>query len=216
MEVIKVLIADDHSLIREGLRKILLLEPRIVICGEASDGQEAVELTRRYRPDIVLMDINMPNVNGLEATRLIKREFPSTKVIVLTIHDDEEYVTELFKAGASGYVLKDIDAHDLIKVVLEVAEGKPALHPSLTPKVIHGLQQLAKEKEMVQSPPLTKREVEILKLIAQGFSNREIGEKLFISEKTVKNHITNIFRKIKVEDRTQAALYAVKHKLVEL
>lgn len=211
---IAVVIADDHPLVREGIRKILELDPNIHIVAEAGDGREAVALARRYRPDVILIDINMPGLNGIEVTKIIRRELPQIGILALTIHDDEEYIIELLKCGVTGYVLKDIGADELIKAVLQVARGYQVIHPGIAPKVRNYLQK--KEASISLQPeelPLTPREREILIQVSLGKSNREIARDLFISEKTVKNHLTNIFHKIGVSDRTQAALYDLKHGL---
>ncbi|WP_366923031.1 response regulator transcription factor [Metallumcola ferriviriculae] len=214
MNVIRILIADDHALIRQGLGKILSMEPQLEVVAEAANGTKAVDMTREFRPDVVLMDINMPGMNGLEATRIIKGEFPLTEIIALTIHDDEEYVFEMVNAGVSGYVLKDIDAEILVEAVKDVVQGKSIIHPSITTKILDKFQQMSKgEKE--EASPLTPREMEVLTAITMGLSNKEIGDRLFISDKTVKNHITNIFRKLNVSDRTQAAVFALKHNIIK-
>jgi two-component system response regulator DegU len=209
-----ILIADDHPLVREGIRKILELEPGIQVVAEARDGREAVAMAREYQPDVVLMDINMPVLNGIEATKLIRQELPRTGILALTIHDDEEYIIELLRAGVSGYVLKDIGSEELLKAVIQVAQGYQIIYPSRAPKVVDYLQKKA-PPEPAPGPdiPLTAREKEILIHVSLGKSNREIARDLYISEKTVKNHLTSIFHKIGVGDRTQAALYALKHGL---
>ncbi len=214
---IKVVIADDHALLREGLAKILSLESNFLIVGEANCGDEAIALTRTLKPDVVLMDINMPGLNGIEATKIIKEEMPQVGIIALTIHEDEEYIFELVRAGVSGYILKDIQPEQLIKAIKDVAEGKTAIQPNITAKLLGEFNRLSDRKtNMFSCDQLTARELEVIKLIAQGMPNKEIASTLYISEKTVKNHITNIFRKLNVEDRTQAALFAVKNKIVEL
>lgn len=214
---IKVVIADDHALLREGLAKILSLESNFLIVGEANCGDEAIALTRTLKPDVVLMDINMPGLNGIEATKIIKEEMPQVEIIALTIHEDEEYIFELVRAGVSGYILKDIQPEQLIKAIKDVAEGKTAIQPNITAKLLGEFNRLSDRKtNMFSCDQLTARELEVIKLIAQGMPNKEIASTLYISEKTVKNHITNIFRKLNVEDRTQAALFALKNKIVEL
>lgn len=217
MKKINVLIVDDHALVREGLGKILSMEERIYVVGEAENGDQAVDLALRVKPDIVLMDINMPGTNGIEATRLIKKEMPEIGVIALTIHDQEEYLFELIKAGASGYVLKDIRPDLLIQTIIGVANGESFIPPSMTAKMFNEFARLSSLSSRNSSPQgLTRREVDVLRLVAQGDSNRSIAQKLYISEKTVKNHLTNIFQKLGVEDRTQAAIHAVKSKIVDL
>jgi DNA-binding NarL/FixJ family response regulator len=211
---IRLLIADDHTLIREGLRKIISLQHDMEVVAEASDGQIAYQRSMDARPDIVLMDINMPNVNGIEATRNIKNDSPEIGIIALTIHDDQEYVTELVKAGVSAYLLKDVGADTLIETIRSVARGEVVFPPGITQKICGEFQRMARYNPFEE--PLSRRELDVLMLIARGKTNKEIGDDLYISEKTVKNHITSIFRKIQVTDRTQAALYAVKNRMVKL
>ncbi|MDW7650967.1 MAG: response regulator transcription factor [Bacillota bacterium] len=211
---IRVVIADDHALIRDGLRKILAMHGDLDVVAEAPDGQAAYEMAATLSPDVILMDINMPNMNGIEATRRIKQEFPKTGVIALTIHDDEEYIYELIKVGVSAYVLKDIESDFLINTIRAVSRGETVYHPKIAEKMCGEFQRIAMRS--VHEESLSRREVDVLVLIARGKSNKEIGSELYISEKTVKNHITNIFRKIRVTDRTQAALYAVKNRLVKI
>ncbi|MCG0277208.1 MAG: response regulator transcription factor [Thermanaeromonas sp.] len=214
-EKITVLIADDHPLMREGIRKILSLEPRIVIVGEATDGRAVIELARELRPRIILMDINLPVLNGLEAAKVIRREVPQAEIIVLTIHEEEEYIMELFRAGVAGYLLKDISAEGLIEAVLQVAQGVPVIHPGVTRKMVRLLTEVSQAGRTTPETTLTRREREILACVVRGESNKDIAKRLFISEKTVKNHLTRIFRKIGVQDRTQAAIYALKHGLTD-
>lgn len=217
MEKIKVLIVDDHPLVREGLIKILSTDERIEVAGSAENGEQAVELALKIKPDIILMDINLPVLNGIEATRIIKSRMPETGIIALTIHDQEEYLFELIKAGISGYLLKDASPDLLVKTVLGVSKGESFIPPSLTAKMLAEFNRLTSISNRHANPQgLTKREVDVLRLLALGYSNRVIAEKLFISEKTVKNHLTSIFQKLGVEDRTQAAIHAVKNKIVEL
>jgi len=214
---IKVLITDDHTLIREGLRKILSTEEAIEVVGEAEDGQQAIEQAIKIKPDVILMDITMPKVNGIEATRIIKNKYPEIGIIALTIHDQEEYLFELIKAGASGYVLKDIRSDVLVQTIVGVARGESFIPPSMTTKIFAEFSRLSSRHAQDALPQgLTRREVDVLRLVAHGESNRKIAQKLYISEKTVKNHLTNIFQKLGVIDRTQAALLAVKNKIVDL
>lgn len=215
---IKVLVVDDHPLVREGISKILSLDPSIKVIGEAEDGGEAIKKARTLNVDVVLMDINMPNINGIKATKVIKSENPDISVIALTIHEQEEYLFELIQCGVSGYVLKDVRPNELIKTIHDVAAGYAFIPPSLTQKVFNEFIRLTKNKQ--EEPrnlfDLTDRETEILEQMSKGLSNKEIADKLFISEKTVKNHITNIFQKIDVSDRTQAVLFAIKHDIVNI
>lgn len=221
MEYIQVLIADDHPLIREGLGKILSLEPRIRVVAEAANGREAVEKTLQFKPTVVLMDLNMPQTNGVDAIKILRKETPETRIIALTVYDDDEKVFEVIKCGVAGYVLKDIAPDVLINTILAVGAGETVIDPMVTVKLmgeINRLRQVASTSEARENvlDLLTHRELEILKLIAKGNSNKDIAELLLISEKTVKNHISSIFRKVKVEDRTQAAVFAIKTKLVEV
>ena len=215
MEKIRVLIADDHPLIREGLRRVLEMDPRIEICDEVGDGQGAINFTRTLHPDVILMDLKMPGTGGLEASRVIRKEMPDVKIIILTVAEDEEML-EVIKAGASGYLLKDVQPDELLKSIHDVVEGKPAFHPVVTGKLLGEYSRLSSRDKDQGINNLTAREKEVLALIARGESNRGIARRLFISEKTVKNHITSIFRKIKVTDRTQAAIYAIKNHMVEI
>lgn len=212
MDKIHLLIADDHILIREGLRRILSIEPSIKVVAEVGDGAQAVKYTMANQVDIVLMDINMPVLNGIEACRLIKEKKPSTGVIALTIHNQEEYLFELLKVGVSAYVLKDVSPDDLINTITGVYRGQSFLPPSLTGRVMEEFNRLA-SNPIGRPYGLTPRELDVLKEVARGSSNKEIAANLHISEKTVKNHLTNIFMKLEVSDRTQAALLAVKSKL---
>ncbi|MTI82208.1 MAG: response regulator transcription factor [Firmicutes bacterium] len=216
-KVIKVIIADDHALMREGLVKILSLESNITVVGEAVDGNHAVELSRSTDVDIILMDINMPNLNGIEATKTIRKENPEIGVIALTIHDQEDYLFEMIRCGVSGYVLKDVSPDELINTIRGVAAGQSFIPPALMTKVFQEFNRMAEQKDQpYKQYGLTSRELEVLAEIARGLSNKDIAKKLYISEKTVKNHLTNIFQKLDVHDRTQAALFAIKHNIVDI
>ncbi|HHW44024.1 response regulator [Desulfofundulus thermobenzoicus] len=218
MEPIKTLIADDHALIREGLRKVLSLEPRIQVVGEAANGPQTVEMTLHQDVDIVLLDINLPIINGIEVCRRIKEEKPDIGIIALTIHDQEDYVFEMIRNGASAYLLKDINPEQLIRTIIGVANGESFISPRLMSRVFAEFNRLSTPEGAGRRDgrSLTSRELQVLRLVARGESNRGIAEKLFISEKTVKNHMYSIFRKLGVTDRTQAALYAIKNKIVQL
>ena len=216
MEKVKLIIADDHVLIREGIKKLLELEESLDILGLANDGLEAVEMVRKFSPNVILLDINMPNMSGIEALKIIKRDFPKTKVIMLTIHEDAEYLIETINIGAEGYVLKDADVSSLIKAILKVNSGEIYIHPTLSGILIKEYKKKDKTQEEINNSSLTRREFEVIKLISKGYNNKEIATELYISEKTVKNHVSNIFKKIKVTDRTQAALYAIKNNISKL
>jgi two-component system NarL family response regulator len=214
---INLIIADDHALLREGLVKILSLESDIIIVGEATDGAQAIELAQNTDVDVILMDINMPNVNGITATREIKAMKPNVSIIALTIHDQEDYLFELIRCGISGYVLKDVSPDELVKTIRGVASGQSFIAPTLTAKVFQELNCLTQQKEQpYRHYGLTEREMEVLKEVAKGSSNKIIAQNLYISEKTVKNHLTSIFQKINVSDRTKAALFAIKNNMVNI
>ncbi len=218
MSPIKVMIADDHALVREGIIKILSLEDDIQVVGEAGDGQEAVKIALEKDVDIALLDVNMPYTDGIEACRIIKKEKPRLGVIALTIHDQEEYLFEFIKAGAQAYLLKDISPGQLVKTIRGVAQGDSYIPPKLIASVFQEINRLSAKQQSSRGAgtDLTPREIEVLQHVARGDSNRLIAKKLFISEKTVKNHLYRIFQKLNVEDRTQATLYALKNKIVEL
>jgi len=207
----KILIADDHSLFREGLRKLLESDNTFEIVSEVGDGQGAINMARKLKPDLILMDINMPGTNGLIATQVIKREFPNIKVIALTVFEGEE-VLELVKAGVSAYMLKDVLGSDLIQTIHRVLAGEVVIHPRVTSYLVQELMRTDKKSDNLN---LTRREMDVLEMLVKGNSNRDMAEAMFISEKTVKNHLTSIFRKLGVKDRTQAAVFAIRHKIVE-
>ncbi|MCX7569491.1 response regulator transcription factor [Tumebacillus sp. DT12] len=226
---IGLLLADDHTLFRQGLRRIFELEDDIEIVGEASDGENASQMALDIQPDVVLMDINMPKMTGVDATRLIKETAPEIKVLILSIHDDEAYIFETIRAGANGYLLKDVESNVLVDAVRQVAEGSSFIHPQVTTKLLDEFKRLSEQVydgdfESSHEPSLnyewqsilTQREMEILKLMAEGKSNRTIGEVLYISEKTVKNHVSSILGKLSVDDRTQAVITAAKRSWVIL
>lgn len=220
---IRIVIADDHALLRQGIKNVLSLEPDFEVVGEAADGDEAISKVESLKPDILLLDINMPRMTGLEVAKRLKAAKAAVKIIILTIHDDESYVIEVIKSGAIGYLLKDIEPGMLVKAIRMVADGQSFIYPTLANRLFGELARQEDKRNaalaMLERPKeerLTYREVEVLQLVGQGMNNQEIAQKLFLSEKTVKNHLTNIFRKINVVDRTQAVLYAIKHKIVVL
>ncbi|TCO79355.1 response regulator [Marinisporobacter balticus] len=213
---IKVVIADDHALMRQGLKQIIELEEDIEVVALAVDGEDAIKQSQTFKPDVILLDINMPNMNGIQALRRLKDRNVDAKIIMLTIHDDQEYLFETINIGASGYVLKDAESASLIKAIRDVYAGRSYIHPSLACILVKEYPEKGKLEDVYKKEKLTRREYEVLGLIAEGKNNREIGETLFISEKTVKNHVSNIFKKIDVNDRTRAAIYAYKHNIKKI
>ncbi len=215
MEKIKVLLVEDHVLVREGIRELLSREDDLQVVAEAGDGEEAVQLAVEHRPDVVIMDIAMPKLNGLEATKRIKAVHPAAAVLVLTAYDDDQHIFAFLEAGAVGYVLKDISANDLIKTIRTVHAGESVLHPAIARKVTDYfarrlVKQDAEEREISAFDRLTRRETEILKLTAQGMTNREIADALTISLRTVQSHLSNIYSKLGVDSRMDAVLYALR------
>ncbi|SHF89401.1 response regulator [Ornithinibacillus halophilus] len=225
-KAIDIILIDDHKLFREGVKRILEFEPSFRIVAEGDDGSMATKLVKEYNPNVVLMDINMPNMNGVQATAELIKHFPETKVIILSIHDDESYVTHALKTGAQGYLLKEMDSNSLVEAVKVVAEGGSYLHPKVTHNLVQEYRRLTKDNIAAtldsgveyQRPLhiLTKRECEVLQLLAEGKSNRAVAETLYISEKTVKNHVSNILQKMNVNDRTQAVVSAIRKGWVEV
>ena len=208
-----VVIADDHPVVRQGLRTFLELQVDLEVVGDAGDGREAVELVAQLVPDVVLMDVVMPNVDGLEALRQIRETSPATSVIVLTSFADDEKIFRAVKAGAAGYLLKDAAPREIAAAIRAVRRGEALLHPAVAAKV---MQELATADVPAAGADLTERELEVLRLLARGLANKAIARELVVSEKTVKTHASNILAKLHLADRTQAALYAVRQKLVEL
>ena len=207
---IRVLLVDDHGVVREGLRAYLELESDIDVVGEARDGQEAVRRAQELEPDVVLMDLVMPNMDGVEATSRIKQDRPETHIIVLTSFLDDERVLPAIKAGATSYLLKDVAAADLVRAIRSARAGQAQLHPEVARRL---MQQVTTPRKVDAAAQLTDREREVLKLLAEGRSNKEIARSLVVSERTVKGHVSNILGKLGLQDRTQAALYAVRHGL---
>ncbi|MGF1486873.1 MAG: response regulator [Prochloraceae cyanobacterium] len=205
--MITLLIVDDQSLIRRGLKALLKLEDCLEIVGEADNGKSAIERVAQLKPNVVLMDVRMPIMDGVAATKEIARNFPATKILVLTTFDDDDYVIRAIKYGASGYLLKDTPSEELVKAIQAVDKGYTQLGPGLVEKVINN-SAVSKPKPPPGWSELTPRELEILRSIAAGSSNAEIAKELYISQKTVKNHVTNILRRLEVRDRTQAAILA--------
>lgn len=210
-EPVRLLLVDDQRLMREGLRTLLELEPGLVVAGEASNGQEALARYAELQPDVVLMDVRMPVLDGVEATRRLIARHPAARVIILTTFDDDEYVFEGLRAGALGYLLKDVSIQELAEAIRTVMAGGVLIQPSVARKVVAEFARLRPVAAPAPAPagllePLSERELEILKLLAGGLTNREIAERLYLAEGTVKNYVTNILGKIGARDRTQAAL----------
>src|SRR5579864_9103221 len=221
-EPIRTMIVDDHALFRRGLEMVLEGEADIELVGQASDGAEAVEKAAESLPDIVLMDIRMPRSNGIEACRAMKEAAPSAKIVILTISDEEEDLFEAIRAGASGYLLKDIPLDELAGSVRAVHEGQSLINPSMAGKLLSEFATLAKRDsdegpaKHAPAPKLTEREMEVLRLVARGMNNRDIAKELFISENTVKNHVRNILEKLQIHSRMEAVMIAVREKLIEI
>jgi DNA-binding NarL/FixJ family response regulator len=216
---IRVVIVDDHALFRRGLDLVLSEEPDIEIVGEAGDGVEAVTRTQELLPDIVLMDVRMPRATGIDAARAIRDTLPDTKVIMLTVSEDEDDLYEAVKAGANGYLLKEVAIEEVADAVRSVARGHSLISPSMASKLLgefNVLARRAEERQRVMSPRLTDRELEVLKLVAKGLSNREIASELFIAENTVKNHVRNILEKLHLHSRMEAVVYAMREKLFDV
>lgn len=216
---IKVLITDDHQVVRDGLSAILQTKDDIAVVGEARDGVEALEKARQLQPDVILMDISMPRMNGVEATRKIKELLPHIRVVVLTMYEEEEYIFDLVKTGVSGYLLKNSDSALIVKAIRAAAKGESFLHPTVAGKILTEFTNLSENRGKKPSKgknELTEREQEVLQHIAEGKTNKEIANQLSISEKTVKNHVRNIFHKLDVFDRTQAAIQAIRRGIIRL
>jgi DNA-binding NarL/FixJ family response regulator len=209
----KVLIADDQAIVRDGLELLLKLEPDIEVIGVAQDGAEAVELVAKKSPDLVLMDLKMPGLNGVEATRRICAQFPRTKILVLTTFDDDEWVFDAIRAGASGYLLKDTPREKVIEAIRGTVAGKSYVDPIVAGKLLDQVANQQERPSTLITARLTGREVDVLRLIARGFLNSEIAENLHLSEGTIRNHVSAIFSKLDVSDRTQAAILAIRHGL---
>lgn len=211
MDKIKIVIIDDHKMIREGLQQLLELDGEISVIGQAGDGYDGLSLIESTNPDVILLDINMPNMNGLEMLTELKKIKPDSRVLILTIHNEIDYLVKAIELGVNGYILKDSECSTLKKAIFTVYEGSTYIQPSLTPLI----REKSEEQKNIFNT-LTARELDVLRLISSGMLNRDIANVLDISEKTVKNHVSNILKKLDVNDRTQAAVMAVKNNIVEL
>lgn len=233
MEVIKIAIVDDHSMIREGLKQLLELENDLEVIGQAGDGIECMRMLETIRPDVIMLDLNMPNKNGIETLAEIKKKDKNQKVLILTIHNEVEYLYKSVEIGAEGYVLKDSDSFILKNAIMTVYNGRTYVESSLKPLLKDRMrrpfqnlyesntksEKAAKYKQLTAKKSwlkLTKREIQVLELLGEGLYNKEIAEKLNISEKTVKNHVSSIFKKIEVTDRTQAVVYAIRNNIIDV
>jgi two-component system NarL family response regulator len=218
---VRILIADDHALIREGLRKILEMEDDLFVVGESQDGPTTLTRARELRPDVVTLDVSMPGMSGLEVARRLREELPGIKVIILTVHDDQEVLLDAVRAGGQAYLLKDAEPAVLVTAIRTVDAGGTYFPPELVSRLVEDYRKVTREVAVAgealagTKAPLTEREGEILRLIARGSSNREIADQLFISEKTVKNHVSSLLHKLELEGRTQAAIFALRNRLVD-
>jgi two-component system NarL family response regulator len=218
-DAIRVVICDDHALFRRGLSMVLEAEPGIEVVGEAEDGDAAVTAVEELAPDVVLMDVRMPKRSGIDATRAIAEAAPTTRILMLTVSDEEEDLYEAIKAGAAGYLLKEISIEEVAGAIRSVVSGQSLITPSMASKLLAEFSSLSKKaeaKQAVPTPRLTVRELEVLRLVAQGMSNKEIATELYISENTVKNHVRNILEKLHLHSRMEAVVYAVREKILDL
>jgi two-component system NarL family response regulator len=214
---IRVLICDDHALFRRGLMMVLEAEEGIEVVAEAEDGLEGVAKAEEIAPDVVLMDVRMPRMSGIDATRLIAQSLPTTRILMLTVSDEEDDLYEAVKAGATGYLLKEISIEEVASAIRAVVTGQSLITPSMASKLLAEFNNLAKQAEQrLNVPRLTDRELQVLRLVAQGLSNREVAEQLTISENTVKNHVRNILEKLHLHSRMEAVVYAVREKLLDI
>lgn len=211
----KLVICDDQAIVRDGLEMLVKLEPDIEVVGTADDGAAAMELVEKKKPDLVLMDLKMPVMNGVEAIRQIRAKFPDIKVLVLTTYDDDEWVFDAIQAGASGYLLKDTPRDEVIKAIRGTMAGKAYVDPSVAGKVLRQASSRQTQPATLITSKLTDRETEVLRLIARGLSNTDIAGRLFLSEGTVRNHVSAVLAKLGVADRTQAAVIAIQHGLAD-
>jgi DNA-binding NarL/FixJ family response regulator len=217
LETIKILIADDHAFVREGTRRILEQEPDLEVVAEAGDGEEAVKMASELKPDVALIDVAMPKLDGIEATRQIKALCPAVAVLVLSAYDDDQFVFGLLEAGAAGYMLKNVRGQEIVDAIRAVHAGESVLHPSVARKVLNRFASVSgKPRERKSLELLTEREMDVLKLVTKGLSNKDIADKLCLSVRTVQGHLANIFNKLRVSSRTEAVVHALKEGWVTL
>jgi NarL family two-component system response regulator LiaR len=217
MDKIRILIADDHAVVREGTRQFLEREDDLEVVGEAADGEEAIRLVGSLSPDVAIMDISMPNIDGIEATRQIKAKYPKVAVLILSAYDDDQFVFSLLEAGAAGYLLKSVRGNELVNAIREVSAGESVLHPTIARKVLNRFTNITSETQKQKTQDiLTEREIEVLQLATQGSSNQEIADSLFLSLRTVQSHLNHIFNKLQVSSRTEAVVRALKEGWVTL
>ncbi|MCM3764114.1 response regulator transcription factor [Neobacillus niacini] len=216
--MIKLMLVDDHAVLRDGLKNILDMESDIEVIAEAVNGNDAIAKVKEAMPDVILMDINIPEKNGIEATSVIKKLYPSIKILILTMFDHDEYFMSAIREGADGYLLKDAPSQHVVDAIRSVANGQSVIHPSMTKKFLGFMQPKVEEveEEKPADSMLTEREKEVLLCLVQGMNNKEIAKTLFISDKTVKIHVSNIFKKLGVKSRSQVVIYAVQNQLVPL
>lgn len=212
--MIRVMIADDHKMVREGLKSLIEFDDNIRVVEEADNGKECIEKLCYSNPDVLLLDINMPDISGIEVLDILVKKKNCPKILMLTVHNEMEYLIKSIDMGADGYLLKDSDSHELIRAIYYVHQGEKFIQPSLIPLLNSRLISRDMDREKINA--LSEREIEVLRLVSVGFLNKDIAEKLFISERTVKNHLFNIFRKINCSDRTQAAVFCIRNGLVSL
>ena len=218
-EKIKITFADDHSIVRDGLRSLFKSEPEFQVVGEASDGAEAISLIEKCRPDVAVLDISMPNVTGVEAARIVKKDFPETKILILTIHENEEYIQEMILAGADGYVLKDAGKKEIFEAVHAIADGGTYFSSHVSKVLLDGLVRRTRNREQFPGSGdnrLTNREIEILRMIAEGLTSKQIADRLFLSVTTVNTHRTNIMKKLDIHETVGLVKYAIQKKLIEV
>lgn len=213
-QIIRVVLADDHAVVRKGIREFLEQDPAIRVVAEASDGAEAIACVAREKPEVAVLDLQMPKRNGMDATRQVKKDFPRTRVLILTAYDDDPYIFAAFQAGANGYLLKTASSDEICRAVRAIAAGESALSPTVAKKLVQRAAGNEPQAELVE--PLTERELDVLRLAAKGMSNKQIGVTLSISDRTVQGHLANIYSKLNVTTRTEAVLFALREKWIVL